>query len=128
MERLMPTVRTPIKRAARKLVTDEARKIYADAVELQGIYHGCNRSVSCRSTSLNQYCAECSEYLDLSRELGRLLGLKPWESSPINTNSATAPDYIRRDPSKAQDWAKAWALRLELTEGTRHHHYQHGAK
>jgi hypothetical protein len=95
-------------------ITDEARAIYARAVELQGIYKACIRDDICRSTSLNQHCAECSKFLDLNRELDRMLGLKPWEMSPLDTNSATPPDYKRSDPSKVKDWRKAWELRCEL--------------
>ena len=111
----MPTNRTRIKRAARSRVTDEARAIFNDAVELQAIYHGCSRTDgNCRSTAVNRHCADCVRYIDLSQELGSLLGIKPWETSPLNANSETPPDYLRHNPLQFGYWRKAWAIRREL--------------
>ena len=52
--------------------------------------------------------------MDLSRELGRLLGVKFWEVSPLDADSEAPPVYMRRNPLQAGYWHKAWALRCEL--------------
>jgi hypothetical protein len=110
----MPSNRKPINRATRSRVTDEARAVFAEAVTLQGIYHNCISNNICRSTSLNQHCTECAKYLDLSRKLGSLLGIKPWETSPLNTNSADPPDYVLTNSLRCEPWRKAWAMRCEM--------------
>jgi hypothetical protein len=110
----LPTVRTPIKRAVRSRVTDEAREVFARAVEVQGIYRACVRSEGCRSTSRNEHCAECREFLELNGELDRLLGIKPWETSPLDCDSEAAPDYMRASSLQSQDWRKAWEMRCAL--------------
>ena len=64
--------------------------IDADALKLQGIYWGCVRGVACRSSSEIKHCAECGKYVSLNRELDSLLGLKPWETSPLVPQQNTA--------------------------------------
>ncbi|MBR1246142.1 hypothetical protein JQ609_04260 [Bradyrhizobium sp. AUGA SZCCT0169] len=106
-------LRKPKGRAAQ--ITDEARTIFAEAVTLQPIYHGCNRmDGTCRSTAVNRHCAECENYLSLSRELGRLVGTKPWETSPLNADHAEPPDYLRHNALQSEYWRKAWAIRREI--------------
>jgi hypothetical protein len=36
--------------------------------------------------------------MDRSRELGRLLGVKFWEVSPLNADSEEPPKWIRNNP------------------------------
>jgi hypothetical protein len=52
--------------------------------------------------------------MDLNRELDSLLGLKPWETSPLDTPSKTPPAWMRNNPQQCECWQKAWALRSEL--------------
>ena len=115
----MPTNRTRIKRAVRSRVTDEARAIYAEALELQDMHRDCIRGVACGSASIGTHCSECLKYIDLSRELGRLLGVKFWEVSPLRADSEAPPGYMRHNPLQAGYWRKAWALRCELDRGAR---------
>jgi len=110
----MPTNRTRIKRAARSRVTDEARAIYADALKLQGRYWDCISKDVCCSTSVGRHCTDCDKYINMSRELNRLLGIKPWETSPLGTDSKTPPDYMRNNPCQSEQWCKAWAMRCEI--------------
>jgi hypothetical protein len=110
----MPTNRTRIKRAARSRVTDEARAIFADALKLQGRYWNCISNDVCHSTSVSQHCPECEKYINVSREFNRLLGIKPWETSPLTTNSENPPDYMRNNPWQSEHWRRAWAMRCEL--------------
>jgi hypothetical protein len=110
----MPTVRTPIKRAVRSRVTDEARAVYARADALQDIYWACLRNEGCGSSaSQGEHCAECREFLDLSNQLHGMLGLKPWDECPITTYCAEVPDWMQ-DPHRIASWRKAWAMRCEL--------------
>ena len=99
-------------------ITDEAREIYADALKLQDLRWDCVRSVACRSSSVGKHCPECLKYMDLNCELDRLLGLKPWERSPLDTNSEAPPDYMRHNPLQSEYWRKAWALRCVLETKT----------
>ena len=114
MGRLMPTNRVRIKRAVRSRVTREARAIYKDALKLQDVRWDCIRSVACRSSSVGKHCPECLKYMDLSRELDRLIGVKLWETSPLDTHSEAPPDYMSHNPLQSEYWRKAWALRREL--------------
>ena len=91
----MPTNRVRIKRAVKSRATDEARAIYRDALNCKSVYWGCDRGVACRSSSEIKHCSECGKYVNLSRELGDLLGLKPWETSPLDTPSKTPPAWMR---------------------------------
>jgi hypothetical protein len=110
----MPTVRTPIKRAARKLVTDQAKEVFARAVALRVVYQNCVRGEGCFSTSPGEHCAKCAEFLDLSSDLSRLLGLRPWQVSPLDCDSETPPDYMRASSLQSKDWREARTLRREL--------------
>ncbi|MGE9007163.1 hypothetical protein ACO2JO_01170 [Leptospira interrogans] len=111
----MPTNRTRIKRTARSRVTDQAREIFAEAIALQTMYHDCSREGgTCRSTSLNQRCGECVNYINLSQELGGLLGLKPWETCPLDVDRESPPDWLRNNLDRSGHWRKAWAMRCEL--------------
>ena len=48
--------------------------------------------------SIGKHCPDCLRYMDLSRELGRLLGVKFWEVSPLGTDSEAPPDCMRHNP------------------------------
>jgi hypothetical protein len=112
----MPTNRTRIKRAVRSRVTDEARAIYADALQLQDVRQEHIRGMC---PTAGKHCPGCLKYIDLSRELGRLLGVKFWEVSPLRADSEAPPGYMRHNPLQAGYWRKAWALRCELDRGAR---------
>ena len=108
----MPTNRVRIKRAVRSRVTDEARAIYAAALKFQDMRRESARSVAYRSTSIGEPCSGCTKYMDLSRELGRLLGVNFWEVSPLDADSEAPPKWM--NPLQHGYWVKAWALRCEL--------------
>jgi hypothetical protein len=38
---------------------------------------------------------------DLNRELDRLLGIKPWERSPLDIDGESPPDYLDNNPLQA---------------------------
>jgi len=96
-----------------------ARAIYADALKLQDRHRDCIRGVACCSTSIGKHCSECLKYVDLSRELGRLLGVKFWEVSPLDADSEAPPKWMRHNELQSGYWVKAWALRCELDRGAR---------
>jgi hypothetical protein len=98
------------------LITDEAVAIYKDALKLRDIRWDCSRSIACRSPSIDERCAECVKYGDLDHELDRLLGIKPWERSPLDIDGETPPDYMRHNPLQSEYWHKAWAVRCELDQ------------
>jgi len=50
----------------------------------------------------------------MSRELNRLLGIKPWETSPLHTDSADPPDYLRGNSWQLEQWHRARAMRCEI--------------
>jgi len=54
-------------------------------------------------------CPDCAKYIDLSQELGTLLGTKPWETSPLNAASEEPPDWLRNSLDQSEYWRKAWA-------------------
>ena len=110
----MPTNRTRIKRAVRSRVTDEARAIYAEALKLREVHEGYLRSATCGNATDGQHSAECDRYTELRRELGRMVGVKFWEHSPLEVDSEDPPAYIRNNPLQFGYWVKAWALRCEL--------------
>jgi len=110
-------LRRPKARTSR--VTDEARAVFAEALQLQPIRSDCNRSIACRSPSVGEHCPECLKYMELDRELDRLLGLRPWITSPLRADSETLPDYLLHNPWQSECWRKARALRIELERGMR---------
>jgi hypothetical protein len=63
---------------------------------------------------MGERCPERVKYEDLNSELDRLLGIKPWERSPLDTDIEAPPDYMDNNPLQAGYWRKAWALRCEL--------------
>ena len=54
--------------------------------------------------------------MDLSRELDRLLGIKPWERPPLDAEGETPPDYLRHNPLQSEYWHKVRALRCLLQQ------------
>ena len=46
--------------------------------------------------------------------LHRMLGGKPWQTSPVDADGPEPPDYIAADAMKVADWRRAWELRCAL--------------
>ena len=74
------------------------------------------RETDARAICARRLKSRCrrGEYLDLYRELVSLLGLKPWETSPLNADSEEPPDWLRNNLDQSEYWRKAWAMRCEL--------------
>ena len=73
-------------------------------------------AVHSQRTSIGTHCSECTKYMDLSRELGGLLGVKFWEVSPLDADSEAPPGYMRHNPLQAGYWHKAWAAMRARSE------------
>jgi hypothetical protein len=98
-------------------ITDEARAIFKEALALQ-LRDEHIRGI-CPSP-IGTHCPDCLKYMDLSRELGRLVGVKFWEHSPLRADSEEPPRYMRdNNPYQSELWRRAWALRCELDRGER---------
>lgn len=110
----MATNRTRIKRAVRSDATDEARAIFAEALKLLRVYSGCDRSVACRSSSEIKHCPDCLKYLNLNCELDSLLGLKPWETSPLDAGTETPPDWMRNYSQQCEYWQKSLGAAMRV--------------
>jgi hypothetical protein len=47
--------------------------------------------------------------------LDRLLGIKPWQPSPLDTATPEPPEWARNDGTQwSEDWPKVYAIRQEL--------------
>jgi hypothetical protein len=112
MERLMPTTRTPINRAAKKRVTPEAIDLFRRCLALRPIRD--KHLLGMCPGPINEHCPDCLSFNELNRELDRLLGIKPWMRSPVDVDCADPPPYMANNPLQAGYWAKAWALRRLL--------------
>ena len=88
--RPMPTNRTRIKRAVRSRVTDEARAIYAEALKLRDVHR--EHTLGMCPTA-GKHCGDCTKYTELRRELGRLVGVKFWECSPLEADCAPGAGF-----------------------------------
>lgn len=101
------------KRAGREKahrITPEAVEAFIEAQRGRERYISCIRGEGCRSTSASERCGECRAHLDASLRLYRALGLRPWQTSPLDVH----PDWSCPWPSGAG--AEAWPLALELRE------------
>ena len=99
----MATRRTPLKRRARRQITDAA----VDAFKL-GERHARNGTE-----------APSEEFLDAFHRLHRALGLRPWESSPLDVDDAEPPAWMFSNKTACDDWRQAYGLRLELEKAAR---------
>ena len=61
------------------------------------------------TTSLSRYARPASG--PICAELGRLLGVKFWEVSPLDADSEAPPGYMRHNPLQAGYWRPSSRLR-----------------
>lgn len=64
---------------------------------------------------------DSDEYREASHNLDRELGIRPYETSPLNVDAEEHPWWPPNGPS-AQDkerWAEAWRLRGELVKASK---------
>ena len=59
------------------------------------------------------------EYLDASSALGRSVGLRPWETSPLDVPENGPPPERWKSPNGISDWQQAQNLRRELIKAAR---------
>ena len=56
----------------------------------------------------------CGKNGDLNRELDRLLGIKPWERSPLDIDGESPPDYLDNNPLQAGYWRKSMGVAMRV--------------
>lgn len=112
------TKRTPIARPPRSRITDEVIDLFLRHGSVWPTYLACLRGrCSAKRGKNGQRCPDCRECIDLSAEIGRLLGVTPWQTSPLEAFSDQPPDYYRVD--QHADWQRARATRLALIAAAR---------
>jgi hypothetical protein len=80
----MPVSRR-IAKARRVNVTAEAVEAFQIASKHQETYFACaGLRAPCKSAGPARHCDECRTYLLESTRLDRLLGVRPWEASPLH--------------------------------------------
>tara|TARA_R110002096_G_scaffold5809_1_gene26780 strand:- start:5101 stop:5448 length:348 start_codon:yes stop_codon:yes gene_type:complete len=108
----MPTKRKRKNRLIGRRLTAEVVAIYSDAEKLRGKYEDCLTSSKCPEGSKTKHCDDCLRFLELSRELDRELGIKPWQVSPLDVDDEACP--YGAGTGGAQSWPDALKLRREL--------------
>lgn len=86
----MPAKRTRAKAKTHR-ITPEAVAAFKVAQNYADIYHACVGGQPCRSNHPSRHCTECRAYLSARNELDSLLGLRPWETSPLDAAEAESP-------------------------------------
>jgi hypothetical protein len=94
-------------------VTDEARAIYHEALALQKTRDAHSRGMC---PTPGGHCADCDRYVELKRQLGRLIGFNFFHGSPLEADSEDVPDYMLHNELQAGYWRRAWAIRCELEQ------------
>ena len=108
----MGTKRTPVHRQSRMRITPEAVALFLAAEKHRDLYWVCIGGGPCQRPEPSRHCHQCRTHFDASLELGRALGLKPWEASPV-CPSATACQASRlRDGTM---WAESLDQARELS-------------
>ena len=106
----MATNRTRIKRDVRSRVSDEARAAYKEALALQETRDAHSRGMC---PTAGKHCADCDRYVELKRQLGRLIGFNFFHGSPLEVDSAEPPDYMRHNILQSGYWRRASELRYK---------------
>jgi len=101
----VPTKRIPIGRPPAPRITPRAVELYARAKRLL------------RRPEIEENERELSE---VSYQLSAELGMKPWQTDPIDCIGATEPPpWERGSEFAAEDWYRSAALRDELEQALR---------
>jgi hypothetical protein len=92
-----------------KEITARAVAAFRIAEELAEVYDNCSIEL-CEYAALHRrHCPECLKYLGACEELAVLIGLKPWQPSPVDV-----PDEPPDDLGKVADWQWAHDQRVRL--------------
>lgn len=104
----MPSKRTRVAHKARVRVTGETGALYRRCKELQPTHRKHLRS-KCPRNAIT-HCALCTEFYEKWRQLDQLLGVMPWQVSPLDAgDECPYPDEPRQG-----FWRQAKDLRREL--------------
>jgi len=101
----MPTNRTPINRAPRRLITPEMVELFERC---------CQMRVE-RSDLVWEPDGRRGEYIEAANTLHRLLGGKPWQLAVLD--AGTKP--VESDRRILADWQRARTLRRQLIQAAR---------
>jgi hypothetical protein len=101
----MPTRRTPIGRHARSRITPQAAALFRLCLEIQET--GCDQF-------LEEDGGRRREFLDAHSDLGRLLGLAPWEASPLDVPDEGPCPWAGSGNCYAASWPQAQEIRAAL--------------
>ena len=110
----MTTNRTPLGRPQKSRITPEVVELFKRHEVLAPIRDACLEGRSCKSANSGRHCPDCEEHRAVSNQFRDLMGVMPWEFSPLDTTEADPPNYL--DPQKAAQWREAFSLRRELLE------------
>lgn len=96
-------------------ITPEALALFVAAEKYRDLYWACIGGGSCQSPEPSRHCDECRTHIDASRALGRALGLKPWEASPVCPSASACQALRLRDGTMwAESLEQARELRAKL--------------
>jgi hypothetical protein len=94
--------------------TDEVIETFVRHEQLEPIHGNCDDGENCRSPRPGlQHCPECRTYFETNIKLGELLGIKVWQSSPVEAIICDPPDWMT-EKTKRKAWRESWLLRRKL--------------
>jgi hypothetical protein len=108
------TKRTPVHRQSRMRITPEAVALFMAAEKHRDLYFACIGGGPCQRPEPGRHCDQCRTHIDASRELGRALGLKPWEASPVCPSAIACKARPRDGTMWADSLEQARELRAAL--------------
>jgi hypothetical protein len=78
-------------------ITPAAVDLFRRACALHPTRIACIRGEACKSENVAEHCRECSDEMELSLELDRMLGLKPWHHLPLDAQEPAGLNAAKRD-------------------------------
>ena len=98
----------------RHRITPEAVEAFRRALTTAGGYAACIAGEGCTAPGGREHCETCARHLDARRALHRVLDLRPWQPSPLDTGADAPPEWSRPGTPWHDAWALVRRLRLEL--------------
>lgn len=108
----MTTTRTPVHRPHKSRITPEAVVLFLRYQELWPTYLDCIRGNCTQPHEIGFHCSVCRECIDTGSKFDQLLGVRPWETSPLDTFEAEPPSHYRND--QLPGWRAAWKVRQQI--------------
>lgn len=114
----MGTKRKPLRRETRRRITSEAIEAWRACMEFVERHGDTSAAREESWVADSEGHNSTNPFIEAKQRLDRALGLRPWEESPVNTESETPPDWMR-DPRQIEDWRHAWELRCDILEAVK---------